>query len=229
MPIMPEPKMTRSVSDTKTIRIVVADDHPIFRDGLRRLLEAETDLRVVGEASDGLDAVRMVEQLRPDLLLLDLNMPRRPGLEVARILSETQHPAHVVLLTAAIESHQVLEAVRLGVRGVVQKDAATELLLKAIRTVMSGQYWVGREKVADIVELLRRPTPTGRKNFGLTPRELEIVGTVVSGFSNRDIAQKLKVSEDTVKHHLTNIFNKTGVSSRLELALFAINHQLTEG
>jgi DNA-binding NarL/FixJ family response regulator len=134
-----------------------------------------------------------------------------------------------VLLTAAIESHQVLEAVRLGVRGVVQKDAATELLLKAIRTVMSGQYWVGREKVADIVELLRRPTPTGRKNFGLTPRELEIVGTVVSGFSNRDIAQKLKVSEDTVKHHLTNIFNKTGVSSRLELALFAINHQLTEG
>jgi DNA-binding NarL/FixJ family response regulator/signal transduction histidine kinase len=219
----------RSVSDTKTIRIVVADDHPIFRDGLRRLLEAETDLRVVGEASDGLDAVRMVEQLRPDLLLLDLNMPRRPGLEVARILSETQHPAHVVLLTAAIESHQVLEAVRLGVRGVVQKDAATELLLKAIRTVMSGQYWVGREKVADIVELLRRPAPTGRKNFGLTPRELEIVGTVVSGFSNRDIAQKLKVSEDTVKHHLTNIFNKTGVSSRLELALFAINHQLTEG
>jgi two-component system nitrate/nitrite response regulator NarL len=219
---------TRATSEAKAIRIVIADDHPIFRDGLRRLLETEPDLRVVAEAADGLEAVQMVDHHKPDLLLLDLAMPRRPGLEVARQLAETTHSARIILLTAAIESHQVLEAIRLGVRGVVQKDAATELLLKAIRTVMAGQYWVGREKVADIVELLRRPAPSARKNFGLTPRELEIVGTVVSGFSNRDIAQKLKVSEDTVKHHLTNIFNKTGVSSRLELALFAINHRLSD-
>jgi two-component system nitrate/nitrite response regulator NarL len=226
---MVESKTQRPAADTKAIRILIADDHPIFRDGLRRLLEAEPELRVIAEAADGLEAVRLVEQHKPDLLLLDLAMPRRPGLEVARILSESPQPVRIVLLTAAIESHQVLEAIRMGVRGVVQKDAATELLLKAIRTVMSGQYWVGREKVADIVELLRRPAPAARKNFGLTPRELEIVGTVVSGYSNRDIAQKLKVSEDTVKHHLTNIFNKTGVSSRLELALFAINHRLTDG
>ena len=224
---MSEPRLSRSSPETSSIRILIADDHPIFRDGLKRLLEAETDLRVIAEATDGLEAVRMVEHHKPDLLLLDLAMPRRPGMEVARILAETPHQTKIVLLTAAIESHQVLEAIRLGVHGVVQKDAATELLLKAIRTVMSGQYWVGREKVADIVELLRRPSPASKKNFGLTPRELEIVGTVVSGYSNRDIAQKLKVSEDTVKHHLTNIFNKTGVSSRLELALFAINHNLT--
>lgn len=225
---MSEPRLSRSAPETVAIRILIADDHPIFRDGLKRLLEAETDLRVIAEATDGLEAVRMVEHHKPDLLLLDLAMPRRPGLEVARILAESPHDTKIVLLTAAIESHQVLEAIRLGVHGVVQKDAATELLLKAIRTVMSGQYWVGREKVADIVELLRRPAPASKKNFGLTPRELEIVGTVVSGYSNRDIAQKLKVSEDTVKHHLTNIFNKTGVSSRLELALFAINHNLTD-
>src|SRR5688500_19736722 len=126
---MSEPRLSRSAPETMAIRILIADDHPIFRDGLKRLLEAETDLRVIAEATDGLEAVRLVEQHKPDLLLLDLAMPRRPGLEVARVLSESPQNTHIVLLTAAIDSHQVLEAIRLGVGVVVQQDSATELLL----------------------------------------------------------------------------------------------------
>lgn len=215
---------------TKQIRIVIADDHPIVRDGLRRLLETEKDFAVVGQAADGREAIRLVQQLRPDILLLDLAMPRLPGLEVLRELSSTSLQVRTILLTAAVEKEQIVEALQIGARGVVSKEAATELLFKAIRTVVGGQYWVGREEVSDLVAALRGLLPTGaderQKSFGLTRRELEIVAAIVEGCTNRDIALKFTLSEDTVKHHLTHIFDKLGVSNRLELAMFAVNHRL---
>src|SRR5207302_5088481 len=220
---------------SQPIRIVIADDHPIFRDGLRRLLEAEADLKVIGEASDGAEAVRLARQLKPDILLLDLAMPKHPGLEALRDLSTgagtNATPVRVILLTAAAEKSQIVEALQLGARGVVLKDSATQLLLKAIHTVMSGEYWVGRESVSNLVQYLRTLVQSSsdearQKKFGLTPRELEIVAAVVAGYSNKEIAEHFQISEDTVKHHLSNIFDKLGVSTRLELALFAVNQAL---
>lgn len=217
---------------SQTIRIVIADDHPIFRDGLRRLLEAEPGLKVIGEASDGNDAVKLARQLKPDVMLLDLAMPRQPGLEALRDLSTGgANGVKVILLTAAAEKHQIVEALQLGARGVVLKDSATQLLLKSIHTVMAGEYWVGREAVSNLVQYLRTQMQASneesrQKKFGLTPRELEIVSAVVAGYSNKEIAEYFKISEDTVKHHLSNIFDKLGVSTRLELALFAVNQSL---
>jgi DNA-binding NarL/FixJ family response regulator len=137
----------------------------------------------------------------------------------------------VIVLTAAAEKGQIVEALQLGARAVVLKDSATRMLLKAIHTVMAGEYWVGREIVSNLVQYLRTLMQSTQqevrhKKFGLTPRELEIVSAVVAGFSNKEIAEYFKISEDTVKHHLTNIFDKIGVSTRLELALFAVNQSL---
>jgi two-component system, NarL family, nitrate/nitrite response regulator NarL len=212
-------------------RILIADDHPIFRDGLRRLLESEREFQVIGEACDGVEAVNMVRQLKPEILLLDLAMPRRPGLEALREMSTEASSVRVILLTAAAEKDQIVEALQLGARGVVLKDSATQILLKSIRAVMNGEYWVGRESVSNLVQYLRSMIEASgneprKKNYGLTPRELEVVSAVVAGYANKEIAQHFKISEDTVKHHLSNIFDKVGVSTRLELALFAVNQSL---
>jgi len=214
------------------IRLVLADDHPIFRDGLRRLLEAEPDMKVIGEAKDGAEAVKLVRQLKPDIMLLDLAMPKHPGLDALRELSVGgANAVRVILLTAAADKNQIVEALQLGARGMVLKDSATQLLLKAIHTVMAGEYWVGRDAVSNLVQYLRNLVEASsetarRKKFGLTPRELEIISAVVAGFANKEIAVYFKISEDTVKHHLSNIFDKLGVSTRLELALFAVNQAL---
>jgi two-component system nitrate/nitrite response regulator NarL len=228
--------MDRSAVDKRVhpIRIVIADDHPIFRDGLRRLLESEGDMKVVGEACDGREAVKLATEIKPDILLLDLAMPRHTGLDALRDLSTSGSAAgtvRIILLTAAAEKKQVVEALQLGARGVVLKDSATQLLLKSIHAVMAGEYWVGRDSVSNLVQYLRNlmqstNEESKQKKFGLTPRELEIVSAVVAGYANKEIAEYFKISEDTVKHHLSNIFDKLGVSTRLELALFAVNQGL---
>ena len=214
------------------VRILIADDHPIFRDGLRRLLEADPGLTVVGEAADGSEALKLAIKLKPDILLLDLAMPRQTGLDTLPELTSACPQVRTIVLTAAVEKPEVVRALQLGARGVVMKESATELLLRSIRAVMKGEFWVGRGSVSDLVQFLRegargpRLKEPLRKDFGLTPRELEVIAAIVAGYTNRDMAQRFSLSEDTVKHHLTNIFDKLGVSNRLELALFAVHHQL---
>ena len=218
---------------TQQVRLVVADDHPIVRDGLRRLLELESEYKVVGEAQDGVEAIQLVRQLKPDILLLDLAMPNLPGMETLRELSVHggSTPVRVIVLTAAIETIQIIEALQLGARGIVYKDTSSELLLKAVRTVVAGDHWVARAPVPNLLQYLQTLTQSAKdetkgKTFGLTPRELDVVSTVVAGFSNREIAAYWEITEDTVKHHLSNIFDKLGVSTRVELVLFAVNHKL---
>jgi DNA-binding NarL/FixJ family response regulator len=215
------------------VRILIADDHRIFRAGLKRLLEGEPGFTVVGEAADGDEAVRLVEQLRPDILLLDLAMPRTSGLEVLRELAGRGTRVRSILLTAAIDRTEIVKALQFGAWGVVLKESATDLLFKSIRSVMAGQCWVGRDSVSDLVQALRESVPASpegavRRAFGLTPREREILSSVVTGYTNREIAQQFLLSEDTVKHHLSNIFDKVGASNRVELTLFAVHHDLID-
>jgi DNA-binding NarL/FixJ family response regulator len=215
-------------------RILIADDHPVFRQGLMSVFRNESEFTVVGEASDGREALKLIGQLHPDILLLDLKMPRMTGLETLRELWNSPSPLRTILLTASIAKEQIVQALQLGARGIVLKDAPTPILLESIRSVASGKFWVGENSVTDLVELLHSYLrPSGRdggkdakKNFGLTTRELDIVGAIVEGSTNKEIAGRYSISEQTVKHHLRNIFDKVGVSNRLELALFAINHQI---
>jgi DNA-binding NarL/FixJ family response regulator len=216
------------------IRIVIADDHPIFRKGVRLLLEAEEGFSVLGEAEDGEQAADLARDLGPDVLLLDLAMPRVPGLEALRHLDARNDPVRTIVLTASIARSEVVTALQLGARGVVLKDTATPLLFKAVQRVVAGEYWVGRGSMGDLVEALRTLSAQGanghdgQRPFGLTRREMDIVSAVAGGSTNKEIAASLTLSEDTVKHHLTNVFNKTGVSNRVELALFAVHHRLVD-
>ena len=215
---------------TQRIHVLLADDHAVFRQGLRRLLETERDFQVVGEAANAQETVAQVGQLRPDILLLDLSMPGESGLDVLASLASLDAAVKTVVLTAEIDRDKMIRALQLGARGVLLKSSNADLIFKGLRTVMAGQHWVDRQTVTDLVELLRELSgparPTAFNRFGLTARQLEIVAAVVAGLTNRDIAKKLSISEDTVKHHLTQIFAKTGVTNRLELALFAMHHQL---
>ena len=202
------------------VRIAIADDHQIFRDGLRRLLESEPGFEVVAEAIDGVGAAQIARDVMPDVMLLDVAMPRVGGVEA--LASMPPASVRIILLTAAIEPGELLRAIQLGARGVVLKESATRLLIDGIHRVMDDKYIIGGEVVDDAAAAVRCVGAQPAPRYALTAREIEIVAAIVRGDSNRDIADRLGISLQTVKHHLTSVFDKTGVSSRLELALLAI-------
>jgi two-component system, NarL family, nitrate/nitrite response regulator NarL len=216
------------------IRIIVADDHAMFRDGLKRLVEFEADLHIVGEAADAMEAIQLSRRLQPDLLLLDLTMPNGGALDALRaIFSGPPTAMRSIVLTGENHRGDTIAALQLGARGIVLKTSDAEVLFRSIRAVMAGAYWLWHQNVADGVEAIRTIMADGdagakAERYRLTPRELEIVPHIAVGATNKDIATMLSVREDTVKRHLSNIFDKLGVYSRLELALFAINHGLVE-
>jgi DNA-binding NarL/FixJ family response regulator len=214
----------------KLIRVLLADDHAIFRDGLRKLLENEDDISIVGEASNGTQAIQMLAKLKPDILLLDLRMPDKDGLAVLEEVNFDSLATRVIVLTATEDDREVVRAIRMGARGIVLKDSATDLLLKSIRTVHAGEIWLDKKKTSDVIEAFKKSAEAGprREKPLLSDREKEIVGLVAQGFRNREIGEKLFISEQTVKNHLHNIFDKLGVSDRLELALYAIHHRVIE-
>jgi len=210
-------------------RVVIADDDPIVREVLREMIAAHEDLQIVAVVEDGVRAVEAVRTLRPDVLLLDLLMPNLPGLDALRELVDTSAFTRTIILSSSVSKRQIVEALQLGARGILLKDSLTHLQ-QCIRQVLAGQYWVGNRATPNVVQLLSELEQdvevTKTNSFGLTPRELEVVALVAEGLPNRDIAKQLEITEETVKRHLTNIFDKVGMSNRVELALFAINHRL---
>lgn len=208
----------------------MADDHAIFRDGLRKLLEAADDVQIVGEASNGVECTKMLPKLKPDILLLDLRMPEKDGLGVLEEVNFDSLPTRVIVLTAAEDDRDVVRAMRLGARGVVLKQSASDLLLKSIRKVHEGEIWLDNRMTAEVIDAFKKSSESGQRREKplLSDREKEIVQLVAQGFRNREIGEKLFISEQTVKNHLHNIFDKLGVSDRLELALYAIHHRLID-
>jgi DNA-binding NarL/FixJ family response regulator len=212
------------------VRIVIANSHSILRAGLRSFIEGQPDFAVVGEADSTADAVAIVAERKPDVVMLDASVSETSGLEALELLRG--FPAsRVILLTTSVESTFFVRALQLGVRGVVAQDTPALLLFKCIRVVMSGEYWIPRALIASLVQpLLRMPPAESVRplTVGLTDRERHVLELVVTGHTNREISQKLTVTADTVKHHLTSMFDKTGASNRLELALFALHRQLLD-
>jgi two-component system, NarL family, nitrate/nitrite response regulator NarL len=210
------------------IKVLVADDHAIFREGLRKLLEVANDITIVGEASNGVECTKMVTKLKPDILLLDLRMPDKDGLSVLAEVDLSSLPTRIIVLTAAEDERDVIRAMRLGARGVVLKQSASDVLVKSIRKVHGGEIWLDNHIAAEVIDAFKKSSESGQRRETplLSDREKEVVQLVVQGFHNREIGEKLLISEQTVKNHLHNIFDKLGISDRLELALYAINHRL---
>jgi two-component system, NarL family, nitrate/nitrite response regulator NarL len=204
------------------IRIVLADDHPIVLRGLERLFELEQDIQVVASCLTAEDTLREVQRHRPDVLVLDIRLPGKNGLAVARELRESKSPTRVVILTAALDEDQLIQALRSGVGGVVLKEMGPQLLVQSVRKVHAGGQWVEQRSFGRALEkMLRREAGASGISGVLTNREVEIVRMVAGGFRNKEIAAKLSIGEGTVKVHLHNIYDKLQVDGRVALTVFA--------
>lgn len=215
------------------IRVLIADDHPIVRDGLKKLLSLEPDIEVVGVAGDGREVLEQAAQHRPDVILLDLRMPNLDGIGTLQALQQRGSQAKVIILTASEDKNEFVQVMKLGARGIVLKQTASELIVKSIRKVHAGEIWLDSQTTAAVMRQFASTASETqpaqgrvRERSPLSAREREIVMLVAQGYKNKEMAEKMFISEQTVKNHLHNIFDKLGVSDRLELALYAIHKGL---
>ncbi|MFC9627182.1 response regulator [Streptomyces sp. NPDC056930] len=207
----------------KTIRVLLVDDHQVVRRGLRTFLEIQDDIEVVGEASDGAEGVARTEELRPDVVLMDIKMPGTDGIEALRKLRELENPAKVLIVTSFTEQRTVVPALRAGASGYVYKDVDPDALAGAIRSVNAGHVLLQPEVAGALLAQDDAGSGTGRGST-LTEREREVLGLIADGRSNREIARALVLSEKTVKTHVSNILMKLDLSDRTQAALWAVRH-----
>lgn len=214
-----------------TIRILLIDDHTLFRSGIRALLQRQPDFEIVDEAADGVEGIKRAKQHRPDVILLDLNMPGLSGLEALQLLVEDLPDSAVIVLTVSEEAEELATALRSGARGYLLKNIETEALTSAIRRAAAGEPVISEGMTAKLVQQFRAPSvPSGtaRSQDGapLTTRERDIVQGLVRGESNKEIARELGVAESTVKIHVQNILKKLNLASRVQVAVYAVEHGL---
>lgn len=215
------------MESNSAIRIAIVEDHRLFREGLRLILAGEKDIKIVGEAQNGLQAIEMIDELQPEVILLDLNMPVMDGFQVLKRLKQKQCATKALLLTASREDAKIIKSLNLGAKGYLTKNASSSDLIKAIKAVSDGQLWIERKL---ITLLFNEPNVGGEAvgaeqqeiNETLTQREHEVLGLLTKGMSNNKIAKRLYISEKTVKSHLNSIFKKLNVNRRLEAILYAI-------
>ena len=214
--------------DKKTIRILLVDDHTLFRSGIRLLLQRNLDFEVVGEASDGLEAVKRAKELKPDIVLLDLHMPGLSGLDVIGLILQDRPACHVVLLTVSEDAEDLALALKKGAAGYLLKNIDADYLLQALRSVMQADAVISPEMTAKLVASFRRvQAPTESNSKKLTPREREMLEQLSLGLSNKEIARKLDVAESTVKIHLQSILKKLELNNRVQAAIYAVEHGLS--
>jgi DNA-binding NarL/FixJ family response regulator len=206
-----------------TIRVLLVDDHQVVRRGLRTFLEVQGDIEVVGEAGDGEEGVARAQELRPDVILMDVKMPGVDGIEALRLLRDAENPARVLIVTSFTEQRTVVPALRAGAAGYVYKDVDPVALADAIRSVHAGHVLLQPEVAGALLSQEQGGTGQGRGN-ALTEREREVLGLIADGRSNREIARHLVLSEKTVKTHVSNILMKLDLADRTQAALWAVRN-----
>jgi DNA-binding NarL/FixJ family response regulator len=222
------------VRKSENIRILIVSSHTMFRDGLKQILNAEPGFNVIADAGNKDQSEKLLDEQTPDVLLLDLNdsPPHAcPNLQILECLGEKKWKILPILLIPSYDEEQIVEALKMGVRGIFRKQLGTSLLFKCIRSVMRGEYWMGHDVTCGLINSLKslhKDKERGQEilGCGLSARELQVIQEIAFGSSNKDIAQTLSISEQAVKYRLSNIFRKTGISDRMELARFVIRHQL---
>ena len=208
------------------IRVLLVDDHTLFRSGVRSLLQRNEDFEVVGEAGDGLEGIKRTRSLRPDVVLLDLHMPGISGLEAVKVIAEEMPEVHVLMLTVSEDAQDLMEALRAGACGYLLKNIETDMLVDALRKAARGESVVSQQMTAKLIQGVRNPPKADplaeRERF--SPRERDILGCLAQGSSNKEIARRLDLAESTVKIHVQNIFKKLNMTSRVQVALYAVEH-----
>ena len=213
-----------------TINIALIDDHTLFRSGIKALLSRQTEFSIVGEASDGFSGVKLVEQIRPDVVLLDLNMPQMNGRDALAQILSSRPEQKVIMLTVSEDSEDLTECIRLGASGFLLKNINADFLLESIRKAVDGDNVFSPEMTSRLVQSLISPSPSRSDHLlaQLTPREMEILGYLAAGHSNKIIARHLNLAESTVKVHVQNLLRKLNLSSRVQAAVYAVQHKVPQ-